>query len=117
MSLNTDAIEKIEFTTSYKATTKIGLSFEAISDPSKILELEQDIDGFVIKGSKNPFLLSGFIIQFMRSSQTRGWTPDSSYCKSGWKDSGNNSLHYKDTVRITIRQYLGKRHFFIRFCF
>jgi hypothetical protein len=100
-SLKTDSIQKIEFTTSYKAATKIGLSFEAISDPSKILELEQDIDRFVTKWSKNPFLLSGFIIQFMRSSRARGWTPIVLIVKADEKIVG--------IVPFTIKTRLGLR--------
>jgi hypothetical protein len=51
------------------------LSLCAISDSSRILELADALDGFVSRWSGNPFLLSGFTSQFMRSNRTRGWTP------------------------------------------
>ena len=50
----------------------IELSAHAISDPSKILESEEVTDAFVNNWSKNPFLLGGFISQFMRSNRVRG---------------------------------------------
>jgi len=53
----------------------IELSLHAISDPFKILELEGALDAFVNKLSKNPFLLEGFLSQFIRSNRLRGGTP------------------------------------------
>jgi hypothetical protein len=52
----------------------IKLSFHAISDPSNILELEDVLDTFVNKWSKNPFSLSGFNSKFIGSNGLRGWT-------------------------------------------
>ncbi len=53
----------------------IKLSLYAISDPSKILELEEVIDAFVNKWSKNPFLLDGFLSQFITSNRLREGAP------------------------------------------
>jgi hypothetical protein len=47
------------------------LSFQPISDPSKILE-SQEIDAFVDSRNKNPFLLGGFITQLLASNHAIG---------------------------------------------
>ena len=44
MDLRTDSKEKIKFTIPYDVfSTNIGLSFQAVSDPSKILELGEGL--------------------------------------------------------------------------
>ncbi len=82
-------------------TNSIKLTVHAISNHSKILELEEAIDDFVNKWSKNPLLFGGFTSQFMRSSRVRGWTPLFLVVKADEKIVG--------TAPLMIKKRLGGR--------
>ena len=75
MDLKSDSIEKVTFTLPDDFATNIELLFNTISTRSRILELGNDLDAFASKFSENPFLLSGFISQFIRSKRFSGWAP------------------------------------------
>ena len=66
---------KIKNVVSDDTVSTINLTVQFISDPSKISELADTLDGFVNKYSQNPLLLSGFITQFMSSTRVKDWTP------------------------------------------
>jgi CelD/BcsL family acetyltransferase involved in cellulose biosynthesis len=83
----------------------IELSFHAISGPSKILELKEGLDAFVNKWSKNPFLLGGFISQYMRSNQVRGWTPFVLVVKADEKIVGTAPLMIKTRLGMRFAQF------------
>ena len=84
---------------------KIELTLQTISDPSRILENGEDIDAFANKWSKNPFLLSGFISQFITSNRLTGWIPFVLVVKADKKIVG--------TAPLMIKKRLGMR--FVRF--
>jgi hypothetical protein len=73
--LKTESAQRLIFEIPHSVETTPKLSFSAISDPLKILELREEIDAFVNKWSSNPFLLSGYLSRFMRSNRISGWTP------------------------------------------
>lgn len=54
---------------------RLRLSIHAISDPRKIFEIEEELDAFIIKNSKNPFVLSVFIKETMESTLQKGSIP------------------------------------------
>ena len=83
----------------------VELSSHAISDSYKILELEETIDAFVNKWSKNPFLLSGFISQFMRSNRVRGWTPFVLVVKADERIVGTAPLMMKKRLWMRFAQF------------
>jgi hypothetical protein len=70
----TDSTQHLIFEIPHHVKVETKLSFSAIVDPHKILELREEIDVFVDKWSTNPFLLSGYLNQFMRSNRISGWT-------------------------------------------
>lgn len=51
------------------------VTINVISDSSKLLEMEGAWNKFIKNCSENPFLLSGFIKQYMELNRSRGWTP------------------------------------------
>jgi hypothetical protein len=51
------------------------VSVRAISDPSSILQMERVWNTLVERSSENPFLLNGFIEQFIESNHSNGWNP------------------------------------------
>ena len=81
------------------------LTVQAISDPSEILELEDVLDDFTKKWSKNPFLLTGFISQFMKSNRTRGWTPYIFIVKSNEMIVGTVPLMIKKRLEMRFAQF------------
>lgn len=83
----------------------IELSAHAISDPSKILESEEVTDAFVNNWSKNPFLLGGFISQFMRSNRVRGWTTFVLVVKADEKIVGTAPLMIKKRLGMRFAQF------------
>ena len=54
---------------------EVKVSVCVISDSSRLHEIESTWDTLVNRCSENPFLLSGFIKQFMEFSSSKGWTP------------------------------------------
>lgn len=54
---------------------ELRLSIHAISDPRKISEIEEELDAFIIKNSRNPFMLSVFIKERMESTLLKGSIP------------------------------------------
>jgi hypothetical protein len=43
------------------SVNRLKLSIKVISDPRRISEIEQEFDAFIIKNSRNPFMLSAFV--------------------------------------------------------
>jgi hypothetical protein len=54
---------------------ELRLSIHAISDPRKISEIEEELDAFIIKNSRNPFMLSVFIKETMESTLRKDSIP------------------------------------------
>jgi hypothetical protein len=55
--------------------TDLNVSIRVISDHNRLRKIESAWNALVNKCSNNPFLLSGFIKQFMEFNSSRGWTP------------------------------------------
>jgi len=53
----------------------MGVSLHVIPDPSRLREREEVWNMFMSKCNENPFLLSGFIKQFMAIYRSKGWAP------------------------------------------
>jgi hypothetical protein len=106
IALKTDSVDKITSAKTDNVPTKIKLSFQAIVDPSIILGLKEEIDDFVNKWSKNPFLLSGFIIQSMKSNRVKGWTPIVLIIKTDGKIVGMAPLIMKKRLGIRFANFL-----------
>jgi CelD/BcsL family acetyltransferase involved in cellulose biosynthesis len=51
------------------------VTIQTISDPSRILGIRDVWDRFLQRHSDNPFLLSGFIVQYMDDARSLDWTP------------------------------------------
>jgi hypothetical protein len=51
------------------------LSICAISDPKKLSEIQEELDAFIIKNSRNPFMLTAFIKEMMESTLQKGSIP------------------------------------------
>jgi hypothetical protein len=51
------------------------VKIRVISNSNKILEMEPTWNALTSKSCKNPFLLSGFVKQFIESNRYTGWTP------------------------------------------
>ena len=101
----THSTQKVVFTIPYDAATKTKLSLVTISDPSKILELREELDAFVNKWSNNPFLLSGFISQFMRSNRITGWTPCFLVAKADGKIVATAPLMIKKSLGMRFARF------------
>jgi CelD/BcsL family acetyltransferase involved in cellulose biosynthesis len=54
---------------------ELRLSIHAISDPRKISEIEEELDAFIIKNSRNPFMFSVFIKKTMKSTLQKDSIP------------------------------------------
>ena len=94
-----------DFLVSNYLPADIKLSLYAISDPSKILELEEVIDAFVNKWSKNPFLLGGFISQFITSNRLREGAPFVLVVKADEKIIGIAPLMIKKRLGMRFAQF------------
>lgn len=51
------------------------VSIRVISEPSSIFQMERVWNSLVKRSSENPFLLSGFVEQFIESNGFKGWAP------------------------------------------
>jgi hypothetical protein len=51
------------------------ISISVISHSSSLLQIEGEWNRFIGNNSANPFFLSEFVKQFLRFSESRGWTP------------------------------------------
>ena len=52
------------------------LSISAISDPSKLAEIQNPVDQFISRNSDNPFMLSVFIQKAMETAVKQGSFPE-----------------------------------------
>lgn len=107
----TSSAQKLAFPIHDEVATKAELSVTVISDPFRVLELKKDLDTFVSEWSRNPFLFSGFLSQFMSSNRLTGWTPFLFVAKADEKIVG--------TAPLMIRKKLGMQfaRFFPNFWF
>lgn len=99
-------MQKITFNISDRVATNTAISIYSISDPSEILENAAILDVFTKKWSANPFLLTGFIIQFMKSNRTRGWTPLVLVATANEKIVGTIPLMIKKQLVVRFAQFL-----------
>jgi hypothetical protein len=76
-----------------------------ISDPSNILELEEILDDFVNKWSKNPFLLDRFLSQFIRSNRLKGGRPFVLVVKADKKIIGIAPLVIKNQLGMRFVEF------------
>jgi hypothetical protein len=53
----------------------MGVSVHAISDSNALSKIESAWNALTTKHSNNPFLLSGFVKQYMEFNHSKGWTP------------------------------------------
>jgi len=53
----------------------LNLTLKAITNPKDLSIIEEPVDVFIRKHSANPFLLSGFIKEFMELNLLKGWSP------------------------------------------
>ncbi len=91
--------------------------FHIISNPSDILEDADEIDSFISKWSKNPFLLSGFISQFMKSNHVKGWIPIVLIIKANETIVGTAPLAMKTKLGIRFVKFFPRDTFSPDFVF
>jgi hypothetical protein len=82
------------------------VTINVISDSSKLLEMEGAWNKFIKNCSENPFLLSGFIKQFMEFNCSKGWVPLVLVITAENKIVGISPLKMKKKLGIKIVEFL-----------
>jgi hypothetical protein len=101
----TSSAQKLAFPIPNEVAIKTELSVSVISDPFKVLELKKDVDAFVSEWSRNPFLFSGFLSQFMRSNRLAGWAPFLFVVKADEKIVGTAPLMVKKKLGMHFARF------------
>jgi hypothetical protein len=87
------------------------LLIRVISDLNELHEIEGAWNVSISKCSRNPFLLSGFVKQFMESNRSRGWTPLLLVISTDNKIIGISPLKTKKKFGVRFAKFLPKSSF------
>jgi hypothetical protein len=90
---------------------RLKISIEVISDLNKLDKIEHKWNMLISSCSKNPFLLSGFIKQFMKFNTSKGWTPLVLTISVDNKIVGISPLKIKRIIGIRFAKFLSTAWF------